>query len=56
MDESGFIVEIVRMKLIPEVAGASTFMNGKHYIFINADVSDELQNTALERELKRKPF
>lgn len=54
MDESGFELQIVYLRLPPEVCGASAFYGGKHFVFINETLPEELQTEAREKEIHRK--
>lgn len=51
--DADFVIEVIRTKLPLTVGGASAFSGGVHYIFINTDVSEELQKIALEKETQR---
>lgn len=40
----------------PGISGASVFVEKIHYIFINVNLSEELQKVALQQEQARKPY
>lgn len=54
MDEDFEIQVISTENFPPGLGGASTFCGGIHYIFINANLPAELQQSALEQEKMRK--
>lgn len=52
-----FDVQIIPTESLPPgLGGASAFVEKIHYIFINVNLSEELQQFALQQEQARKPY
>jgi hypothetical protein len=52
-----FDVQIIPTESLPPgISGASAFVEKIHYIFINVNLSEELQQLALQQEQVRKPY
>ncbi len=50
MDDNA--IQVINLEFPSIVKSASVFKDGIHYIFLNASLSDELRNSALQEELQ----